>query len=98
MPFGFRPFELIVVAVVALLIFGPKRLPEMGKSIGQTIQMFRKGVQDLNAPKAETPQPAIESQRSLESARLELEILERELARKKATTSAQESTQPQAEA
>lgn len=33
--------ELIIIAVVALLIFGPKRLPQMGKAVGDTIREFR---------------------------------------------------------
>ena len=31
MPFGLQPLHLLVIAIVALLIFGPKRLPEVGK-------------------------------------------------------------------
>ena len=37
-----EPWHLIVVLVVVLLIFGPKRLPEVGKSLGETIREFRK--------------------------------------------------------
>lgn len=33
--------ELLIIAVVALLIFGPKRLPQMGKAMGDTIREFR---------------------------------------------------------
>ena len=35
------PTELILILVVALVIFGPKKLPEVGKSIGQAIQEFK---------------------------------------------------------
>ncbi|CAH2213405.1 twin-arginine translocase TatA/TatE family subunit [Tepidibacter aestuarii] len=34
--------ELIVILVVGFLIFGPKRLPEIGKSFGETIREFKK--------------------------------------------------------
>ncbi len=40
----FGPLELIIVLVIALLIFGPKKLPELGQAIGKTIQQFRKSM------------------------------------------------------
>ena len=39
--------ELIVIFVVALLVFGPKRLPELGKSLGRGIAEFRRASTDL---------------------------------------------------
>ena len=33
--------ELLVIAALALLIFGPRRLPQMGKALGDTIKEFR---------------------------------------------------------
>jgi sec-independent protein translocase protein TatA len=48
--------ELIVVAVIALFLFGPKRLPEMGKSLGEAIRGFRSGV-DGRDKGAEAPKP-----------------------------------------
>lgn len=35
------PLELIIVAVIALLVLGPKRLPEAGRSLGQGMRGFR---------------------------------------------------------
>jgi len=35
------PLELIVVLIIALVIFGPKRLPELGRSMGKGIREFR---------------------------------------------------------
>jgi sec-independent protein translocase protein TatA len=35
------PLELIVVLIIALVIFGPKRLPELGRSLGKGIREFR---------------------------------------------------------
>ena len=49
--FGLHMPELIIVLVVALLIFGPKKLPEMGSAIGKSIKEFRKGVNELSIPK-----------------------------------------------
>lgn len=38
---GLGPMEVIVILVLALVVFGPKRLPEMGKSIGKAIREFK---------------------------------------------------------
>ncbi len=45
MPFG--PVELIVILVIALLILGPGKLPEVGASLGKSIREFRKASSDL---------------------------------------------------
>jgi sec-independent protein translocase protein TatA len=52
MPIGFHPFELIIILAIALLIFGPKKLPEMGASIGKSIKAFQKGMKEINEPDA----------------------------------------------
>lgn len=49
--FGFHAPELIIILVIALLIFGPKKLPEMGSSIGRSIREFQKGMKDISKPK-----------------------------------------------
>ena len=51
--FGFHAPELIIILVIALLIFGPKKLPEMGSSIGKSIREFRKGMSEITQPKEE---------------------------------------------
>ncbi len=46
------PLELIVILIVALLIFGPKNLPKLGKSLGQTVRNVREGMEtDDEEPK-----------------------------------------------
>lgn len=47
MPFGIQPIHLIIVAIVALLIFGPSRLPEIGRGIGKAITEFRRGAKEM---------------------------------------------------
>ena len=44
MPFGIGPLELIIVLVIVLVIFGPKRLPGLGRSIGTGIREFKDSV------------------------------------------------------
>ncbi len=36
------PMELILILVIALVVFGPKKLPEIGKAIGEAIRQFKK--------------------------------------------------------
>jgi sec-independent protein translocase protein TatA len=47
MTFGIQPIHIVIVLVVALLVFGPKRLPEMGRSVGKMLNEFRKGTQEI---------------------------------------------------
>jgi sec-independent protein translocase protein TatA len=46
-PFGL--FELVFIFVLALLIFGPKKLPEIGKTIGKGMREFKKATNDLKS-------------------------------------------------
>jgi sec-independent protein translocase protein TatA len=47
MTFGIQPIHIIIVLVVALLVFGPKRLPEMGRSIGKMLNEFRNSTREI---------------------------------------------------
>lgn len=47
------PFELAIVLIIALIVFGPKRLPELGRSLGKGIREFRGSVSgDHSEPEA----------------------------------------------
>jgi len=41
------PTELILVLVIALIVFGPRKLPELGKSLGQAMAQFRRASDDF---------------------------------------------------
>ena len=45
--FGIGMPELLAILVIALLIFGAGRLPEIGKAVGKTIQEFKKGMKEM---------------------------------------------------
>ena len=45
--FGIGLPEMAVIAVIALLVFGPKRLPEMGKTLGRTLKGFQSASQEF---------------------------------------------------
>ncbi|WP_173402062.1 twin-arginine translocase TatA/TatE family subunit [Halalkalibacter hemicellulosilyticus] len=38
---------LILILIIALVIFGPKKLPEIGNAFGRTLQEFKKGTKEL---------------------------------------------------
>jgi sec-independent protein translocase protein TatA len=44
MPFGIGPTELIIVLVIALVVFGPKRLPDLGRSLGTGMREFKDSI------------------------------------------------------
>jgi sec-independent protein translocase protein TatA len=44
MPFGIGIWELLILLLVLLLVFGPKRLPEMGRSLGKGMREFKDSV------------------------------------------------------
>jgi sec-independent protein translocase protein TatA len=59
-PFGI--WEILIILVVVLLVFGPRRLPEMAKGLGQSVRAFRKELRDMKSEldldgKDEVPPP-----------------------------------------
>lgn len=44
MPFGIGPLELVIVLLIVLVIVGPKRLPQMGRSLGSGMREFKNGI------------------------------------------------------
>lgn len=58
LPFGLQPLHLVIIAVVALLIFGPSKLPELGRGMGKAITEFRKGIKGGIEESQSADQPA----------------------------------------
>jgi len=54
--------EVVVVLVLALLIFGPSKLPQLGSSLGQALKSFKKGLSSLHE---DADAPAAEEQKAL---------------------------------
>ncbi len=48
MPFNIGPMELIVVLVIALVVLGPKKLPEVGKSLGKGMREFKDSISNMS--------------------------------------------------
>ena len=45
------PLELVIVLVVVLVIFGPKRLPDLGRSLGRGMREFKNSVREISEDK-----------------------------------------------
>lgn len=50
------PLELAIVAIIALVVFGPKRLPELGKSLGSGLREFKASISGENDDDDDHPQ------------------------------------------
>jgi len=49
--FGLGTSELIVILIIALVVFGPQRLPQIGGAIGKSIKEFKKSISDTDDDK-----------------------------------------------
>jgi sec-independent protein translocase protein TatA len=56
------PMELIVVLVIALVVVGPKKLPELGRSLGGGMREFKDGISGRSEARAAAAAAAIESE------------------------------------
>lgn len=76
--FGLGIPEIIIIAVILLLIFGGKRLPEIGKSLGKTVSEFRKIAKEISNKKTPVGKAQGEQQQKTETTK----VLQNNLAKK----------------
>ena len=70
--FGLGLPELIVIFVIALVVFGPKKLPELGKALGRGIAEFKKATDEVKST-IETEVRAAESSIDIEKLKADVE-------------------------
>jgi len=57
MPFNIGAPELIIILIIALIVLGPGKLPDVAQSLGKSVREFRKAVSDVNDAASPTPAP-----------------------------------------
>ena len=57
------PTSLVVIAIIALIIFGPTKLPQFGRAVGSTLKEFKSAAVHIDEDSHETPSKASKSQR-----------------------------------
>jgi sec-independent protein translocase protein TatA len=55
-----QPWHLVVLAIVAFLVFGAKRLPELGKGLGEGLKGFKEGLKGIT--ESNPPAPPVQQQ------------------------------------
>ena len=62
--------ELIIIGIIALLIFGPKKLPELGKGLGKSIRDFKDAMSEKSAPEEDLEKLRKDQQKETEKERV----------------------------
>lgn len=57
----FQPMHLLVIFFIALLVFGPKKIPELGKGLGDGIRSFKDGMKDQPSEPAKSQSTEVKS-------------------------------------
>lgn len=57
-----QPWHIIVLLIIVLLLFGAKRLPEIGRSLGSSAREFKKGISGDETAKTSVPPPEVPTQ------------------------------------
>ncbi len=58
--FGLQPIHLILILIIALVIFGPSRLPELARGLGRSVNEFKQATKDITEPIEEARDAALE--------------------------------------
>jgi sec-independent protein translocase protein TatA len=56
----FQPMHLLVILVIALIVFGPRKLPELGSSLGKAIRDFKKAMSETESKPDHPPTPLLD--------------------------------------
>jgi len=72
---GIGPGELLLILIIALIIFGPGKLPELGRALGKAIREFREATRDVTT---QISRELKEVEREIEKTKEELSLQERE--------------------
>jgi sec-independent protein translocase protein TatA len=59
-----QPTHLLLIFIVAVLLFGPKKLPELGKGIGEGIRALKDGMKDSSSEAPKSAETEVQSNRS----------------------------------
>ena len=59
--------EIIVICIVALIVFGPSKLPDLGKSLGEAIRGFKKAINQSEKPSVESSETRSQAEDSSKS-------------------------------
>ena len=62
------PLEILVVLIIALVVFGPKRIPELGQSLGKGIREFKASLEGSDSEPSERPGTEISSSKVVDAA------------------------------
>lgn len=57
------PTSLVIISIIALIIFGPTKLPQVGRAIGSTLKEFKSAAEHMDDDSTDTPSKASKSQR-----------------------------------
>jgi sec-independent protein translocase protein TatA len=56
-----QPTHLLLILLVALILFGPKKLPELGKGIGEGLRALKEGMKDAPPQQSKSPSTDVNS-------------------------------------
>ena len=94
---GMGPAELILIFIIALIVFGPGKLPELGQAIGKSVREFSKMSQDITRQVNEVMTAEPEEEKTSKAKPAEETKTEKTEDRKQEEPEAQDSTENTAE-